>query len=524
MAQDRVEDKLALEKGCALLAKDIVKTFPGVIAVNNVTFDLRYGEIHGLLGQNGAGKSTLLKVIYGIHRPDRGKLYVDGKEVHFKSPREARKHGIVLVHQEITVMPDLTALENIALLGFMWDGITKRFSYGDLRRDVEELLSGFKIHIDLNAKVRDLSAAERMLIQVVAALTINAKILLLDEPTSPLSLHEVKQLFNVLDQLKKEGFAMAFVTHRINEALEICDRITVLRNGEKVGTVEKGSVDAHSLVKMMLGRELEEVYMVRDQQAFNLLQSKYASEEPLIELRNIHTVPQTGTEVPLRGVNIKVYEGENVAVFGFIGAGKTELGKTLLGLTKVVKGDIIYKGKRIKIKSPVDAIEYGIFYLPEDRRNEGLIPHFTVAANMDISSLNIVKKYGLLVDQRKETALALEMIKKLSIVTPSPNIRVVQLSGGNQQKVLVARAMLSNAKLVIFDEPTVGIDVGAKAEIRRLIFRYSRERGVASLVLTSDLDEALGLADRIYVMRDGKIVGEFVNKDLNRDEILKLLV
>jgi ABC-type sugar transport system ATPase subunit len=506
-----------------VLAENIVKRFPGVVAVNNVTFDLRYGEIHGLLGQNGAGKSTLLKVVYGVHKPDHGNIYVDNRKVFIKSPRDARKLGIALVHQEIAVLPHLTVLENIALLGFSWGNLISKFDRSEFKNYIDKIMSRFGIDLEFNEKVRNLSSAEKMLVQIVAALSINAKILLLDEPTSPLSLHEVEKLFDVLKQLKKEGLATTFVTHRVNEALDICDRITILRNGEKVATVESKDIDAHTLIKLMLGREPEELYRVRVDKDIEIIFSKYLGEVPLIELKNISTQPQTAAEVPLKNINLKIYQGEVVAVFGFIGAGKTELGKTLIGLTKVSHGDILYMGKKIKIKSPVEAIKYGIFYLPEDRRVEGLIPYFTVVANMDISSLDIVKKFGIFIDSLKELNISLDMIKKLNVVTSSPYAKITQLSGGNQQKVLVARAMLTNAKLVIFDEPTVGIDVATKAEIRRLIYRYARERGVSSLVLTSDVDEALGLADRIYVMRDGKIVREYINKNLDRDEILKNL-
>lgn len=507
----------------ALLAENIIKRFPGVVAVNNVTFELRYGEIHGLLGQNGAGKSTLLRVIYGVYKPDHGNIYIDGKKVFLRNPRDARSHGIALVHQEITVIPSLTVLENIALLGFSWNSLNSKFDHTRFREYIDRIISRFKIELSLNERVKNLSAAERMLLQVIAALSINAKILLLDEPTSPLSLHEIERLFDVLNQLRKEGLAIAFVTHRVNEAIDICDRITVLRNGVKVDTVESKAIDTHTLIKLMLGRDPEELYRVRTDKDVEVAISKYASEIPLIELRNISTQPQIAAEMPLKNINIKVYQGEVVAVFGFVGAGKTELGKTLMGLTKISRGDLLYMGKRIRIKSPVDAVKYGIFYLPEDRKIEGLIPHFTVVSNMDISSLNIVKRFGMFIDASKELNISLDMIKKLSIVTPSPYTRIIQLSGGNQQKVLVARAMLTSAKLVIFDEPTVGIDVAAKAEIRRLIFRYARERNVSSLVLTSDVDEALGLADRIYVMKDGEVIREYINKNIDRDEILKNL-
>ena len=512
-----------MEDRQALLAENIVKRFPGVVAVNNVTFELRYGEIHGLLGQNGAGKSTLLRVIYGVHKPDHGNIYIDGRKVVLKSPRDARMHGIALVHQEITVIPDLTVLENIALLGFSWNWLTSRFDYASFKEYIDRIMSRFRVELELSEKVRNLSAAERMLLQVVAALSINAKILLLDEPTSPLSLHEIERLFDVLNQLRKEGLATVFVTHRVNEAIDVCDRITILRNGEKIATVESRAIDVHTLIKLMLGREPEELYKVRTDKDVELVIGRYATEIPLIEMRNVSTQPQRAAEMPLKKINLKIYEGEVVAVFGFVGAGKTELGKALIGLTKISHGDFLYMGKRVKIKSPVDAVRYGIFYLPEDRKIEGIIPHFTVASNMDISSLNIVKRFGIFVDGARELRISLDMIKRLNIVTSSPYARITQLSGGNQQKVLVARAMLTKARLVIFDEPTVGIDVATKAEIRRLIFRYARERGVSSLVLTSDVDEALGLADRIYVMRDGEIIREYINRNVDRDEILKNL-
>ncbi|MEM1525959.1 MAG: sugar ABC transporter ATP-binding protein [Ignisphaera sp.] len=510
-------------KNLAILAKNIVKKFPGVIALNNVNFDAAYGEIHGLLGQNGAGKSTLLKIIYGIHKPERGELYINNVKTSMKSPRDARKHGIVLVHQEITVIPHLTVLENIALLGFTWNTLMSKFSWRDFRMSIEDLLSKFDIDLDLSAKVRNLGAAERMIVQIVSALSINAKILLLDEPTSPLSLHEIERLFSVLNQLKKNNIAMVFVTHRVNEALEICDRITVLRNGEKIATIESKSIDTHELIKLMLGREPEELYRFRIEGEAKLLLEKYSMTTPLIELVNISTKPSSPNEIPLKNINLKVYPGEVVAVFGFVGAGKTELGKTIIGLTEITSGYFKYMGRTVKIKSPVHALRYGIYYLPEDRRVEGLIPHFTVASNMTISSLHQFAKAGTVLDLSKEVSVANNMVKILNIVTPSPLAKILQLSGGNQQKVLVARAMLSNAKIVVFDEPTVGIDVGAKAEIRRLIYRYSREKGVSSLVLTSDVDEALGIADRIYVIKDGVIVKEFINERLDRDEVIKVL-
>jgi len=506
-----------------LMAKDITKIFPGVVALNKVSFDVMSGEIHGLLGQNGAGKSTLLKIIYGVHRPDGGEIYIDGKRVLFKSPRDAREHGIVLVHQEITVLPHLSALENIALLGFMWKKWSHPFNKRDFEYYVENLLSEYGFELNLRSKVRDLSVAEKMLVQIIAALSINAKLLLLDEPTSPMSPKEIEKLFIDMEKLKKEGIGIVFVTHRVNEALQICDRITVLRNGIKVATVNSKDVNTQELVKLMLGRELKEFYLVRDFTDIDSILAKAVKSIPLIELRDIVTQPRTVTEVPLKRVNLKVYQGEVVAVVGLLGAGKTELGKTMIGLTKVIGGEIRYLGRPVKITSPAHALKLGILYLPEDRRMEGLIPEYNVIANMDISTLSSLSRGGLIIDFKREAEIGNEMVRKLNIVTPSLYVKILKLSGGNQQKVLVARAILSKAKLTIFDEPTIGIDIGAKVEIRRLMYRIARDQEIGVLLLTSDIDEALGVADRIYVMREGTIVGEFINKNLDRDAIVKLL-
>lgn len=506
-----------------LEARNIVKRFPGVIALDNVSYDLRVGEVHGLLGQNGAGKSTLLKILSGIYRPDSGELYIYGRKTVFKKPADAREHGIVLVHQEITLMPHLTVLENISLLGFLWKRWGATFDKNSVRRYIEDIMSKYDIDLNLDSKVKDISVADKMLTQVVAALSTGARILLLDEPTSPLSPRETEVIFDAMRKLKQQGVSIAFVTHRVSEALEICDRITVLRNGVKVGTVLSRDVDVREVVKMMFGHEAEEVYMVRSLQEIDLIVEKMKSEKPFVELINITTRPRTAIEVPLRNVNLKIYRGEIVAVFGLIGAGKTELGKTLLGLTKVVDGEIRIEGRPVKIRSPTDAAKFGIMYIPEDRKSEGLIPHFIVASNMTISALKAFTKYLFVIDRQREASTCDDMVKKLNIVTPSIYTKITSLSGGNQQKVLISRLILARSRLAIFDEPTVGIDIETKAEIRKLIHRYSRDYGVSVLVLTSDIDEALGLADRIYVMKEGRVVGEFVNKDLNRDIILKSL-
>jgi len=505
-----------------LSAVGITKLFPGVVALNNVDFDIHIGEIHGVLGQNGAGKSTLLKILYGIHRPDSGKIFFEGAEVKLNSPRDARRRGIVLVHQEITLMPDLTVLENVALLGFMWHKWSSTFDQRYAEQVVESLAGALGVDLDPRARVRSLSVAEKMLIQVIAALSIKAKVILLDEPTSPMTPKETESILEAMKKLKGMGVGIAFVTHRVSEAYSVCDRITILRNGAKVATVRASDTDPQELVRLMLGMDVREVYFVRG--SFGSTEKIPQEREPLLEFRGVYTEPRGSLEAPLRNVNMEIYPGEVVAVVGLIGSGKKEVGRTLVGLSKIVRGQLILSGKPVRIKSPHQALKLGIIYLPEDRRSEGLIPSFTVAQNIDISSLGKLSKLGLAIDLRAENEIAINMIKRLNIAAPGPWIRVTKLSGGNQQKVLIARGLASSAKLVVLDEPTIGIDIGSKAEIRRLIYGLSRSEGISFLVLTSDIDEALGLADRVYLIREGEVVGSYVNANLDREGLIKKLV
>ena len=508
-----------------LLAENITKRFPGTIALDNVTFDLKYGEVHGLLGQNGAGKSTLLKILYGYYKPDSGKIIIQGREVKLHNPADARKHGIILVNQEITLMPHLTVYENIALLGFLWKKAFSGFNKNEIKSQVRDLMNKYSIELDPDLKVRELSTANKMLVQILAALSINAKVILFDEPTSPMSPREVEQILDVIRSLKKNGMSIVFVTHKLQEAIEVCDRITVLRNGKVIGTVNSSNVTEKELAEMMLGTELKEFYFVREGWVNKAIEIENVSKVPLIELRNVYTIPIKPTDVPLRGVNLKVYDGEVVAVFGLIGAGKSELGRLLVGLGKISKGEILYYGKSIKIRSPTHALErYKIAYLPEDRKTDGIIPHYSVASNISISALSLISKLKFLLDLRKEYDLAVTMIRSFNIRTPSPHVKITSLSGGNQQKTLVARGLASKVKLLIVDEPTVGIDIGAKIEIRKTLYKLSKENNISVLVLTSDLDEALGIADRLYLMHEGKIIEEYMIKPDNIEDIRKKVI
>jgi len=504
-----------------VLAKNIVKKFPGVIAINNVTFDIKSGEIHGLVGQNGAGKTTLVKIIYGVYRPDYGKLYVNGKEVKFNSPRDARKHGIMLVNQEITTIPHLTVLENIFLLGSMWNqNIFKKINYDNLRDKTEKLLSMLGVNIDANSKVMNLRVAEKMIVQIAAALTIDAKVILLDEPTSPLPPEEVKRLFDIMLQLRDKQIGIVFITHRVKEVLQISDRITVLRNGNKLATLEGSQKSEDKLIELMLGVDLNDFYKVR--MYLTATKKSYEGQKPFLELKNIYTKPFQPIDIPLKDINLKIFKGEILAILGLVGAGKTELGKTIVGLQNIEKGEIIIENQKVNIKSPVHALKYGIYYLPEDRKNEGLIPELNVAANMIISALNEFTHLGFL-DTAKEYKTSMEMKEKLNINMPSPYEKITKLSGGNQQKVLLSRGLLIKPKLLILDEPTIGIDIGAKVEVRKAIYNIAKNNNITIVFLTSDPDEALGLADRIIIMRSGRIIADFINENLNRSLIINVM-
>lgn len=506
-------------KDIVLEAKNITKIFPGVVALNKVSIDLRIGEIHGLLGQNGAGKSTLLKILYGALKPDEGNIFIYGKEVHFRTPADARKHGIVLVSQELMVIPYLSVMENIAFLGFKYkDKLFRKLNYDEIKERVEKIFQILKVNINPESRVKDLRAAEKMLVQIATALSMNAKIILLDEPTSPLSPEDVEKLFRVINQLKETGIGIIFVTHRVKEAISICDRITVLRNGIKVKTFEGKEINEYNIVEAMLGIDPKEFYYVKSLQEIKSVEGK----SEILRIEQLSTVPKSVIEIPLKNVNLNIYKGEVLVVLGLMGSGKTELGKTLIGLVPIKHGKIFLEGKEIKPRSPTHAKSLGIFYLPEDRRTEGIIPNLAVIPNVTISSLHQLRK-SIFIDRIREIGTVNDIVKKLNIVAPSLYVPVVKLSGGNQQKSLLGRALLTNPKLLILDEPTVGLDIYAKREIRRIARDIAINEGISIMWLTSDPDEALGVADRIAVMKEGTIQAILDNIGINKEILVKFM-
>lgn len=501
-----------------LKTKGIVKRFPGVIALKGIDFDLQEGEVHALVGQNGAGKSTFLRTINGIIQPDEGEIFVDGKPVRIDSPLTARKLGITLVNQELTLLPNLSVMENIYLLGLAGEiQLLEKVDYNEMYKLAKEALEEVRLNIDPMTPLRELSAGEQQLVQIASALVFDARMICLDEPTSMLSPAEVKNLFETIKELKKKGKTMIFVSHKIDEVMEISDRITVFRDGQKIGTVNKEEITPKELIHLMLGESLEEFYVKRTKTR------KIEAEVPLLEVRDIYTQPQSGTEVPLKGVSFKLYPGEVLGVTGLLGAGKTEIAKAIIGVGRVVKGEILIENRPTKIKSPADALRHGIFYLPEDRLHEGLVLQMTVKDNIVLPTLPRLSRFGIFTNEDAEREVAEKYVRELNIVTPSIYTKVDNLSGGNKQKVLVSRGLNVKPKILIIDEPTVGIDIGAKVEIRKLIKWLAEEENQTIMLISNDVDEVLSLADRVMVVNNGRVLAILENKELTREDIIHII-
>jgi len=495
-----------------LSTRRLVKRFPGVIALKGIDFDLREGEVHAIVGQNGAGKSTFVKVLNGIFKADEGEIFVYGEKVEIREPKDAKKYGITLIHQEVMVIPNLSIAENIFINQFkLYKGIDKTYLVHEAKKYIE--LIGLKI--DPNTKVKDLRVVEQQLVQFTRALAENAKIICVDELTSALNPLEAKHIFEVMNELKKSK-SFIFITHRIDEVFQVADRVTVLRDGMKIFTKSVQETSYKEVVNAMLGKDPGELY-IRKERNLEIYKS-----EPILKVLNLTTIPSRPSETKLINITFDLYRGEILGVVGLIGAGKTELGLALIGLQKLASGKIFLEGREIKIRNPKDALENGIFYLPEDRRRLGIILKMNVSENIvlpkviDLSILGTIRRINI------ENSIALSWVKRLNIVTPSIYFKAGNLSGGNQQKVIIAKSLESKAKILIFDEPTFGIDVGAKAEVRRIIKTLSQQR-FSIILLTSDIDEAITLSDRIVILNNGRIVKILDNINLKREDIIELL-
>jgi rhamnose transport system ATP-binding protein len=488
-----------------LALENISKQFPGVKALNNVRFDMRAGEVHALLGENGAGKSTLIKIISGVHKPDVGTIHMDGAPVTFNNPREAQKRGVATIYQELSLYPELTVAENI----FM--GHAPRRSVGPFQivdwntmfERAKELLASLNIHdLDVRRKVGTLNVGNRQRVEIAKALSINARILIMDEPTAALTEADVERLFGIVRLLRERGVGIIYISHRLVEVFELADRVTVLRDGQYIDTQNVKDTTESQLISKMVGRTIENL--------FPKLPSKIG--EPVLQVRDLRREPHT------RGVSFEVRAGEIVGLAGLVGSGRSELAQVIFGTMPAQSGEIYVSGRKVHIKDPATAINLGIAYVPEDRGTQGLVRQMRIRENNSLAVLHATSNASF-INRRRERLMAEEAIQQLKIRATGTEQVVSKLSGGNQQKIVVSKWMASKPKLLIMDEPTRGVDVGAKAEIHRLMSGLAAEQGLAILMISSELPEVLGMSDRVLVMREGKIVAEFSRAEATQENV-----
>jgi rhamnose transport system ATP-binding protein len=478
--------------GALLLAvAGIEKSFPGVRALIDVSFEVEPGEVHALLGENGAGKSTLIKIVSGVYQPDRGSIRVDGRELRFDRPDDARRAGIATIYQELLLFRELTVAENV-FMGHAPRGRGGRLDWRAMAAKTEALLASLEIH-DLAADriVGTLAVGNRQRVEILRALSQDARLLIMDEPTAALTEYDVTRLFDIVRRLKSRGVGIVYISHRMDEIFQLADRVTVLRDGAQVGTRRVAETSSAELVQLMVGRKIESLF------------PKIAAliGAPVLEVRDLVRRPMT------KGVSLTVHAGEIVGLAGLVGSGRSELAQTVFGVTPAESGQILLAGKPVTIRSPGAARALGVAYVPEDRGTQGLVRPMTVRENFSLASLAKVSRAGF-IDRAAETALAREGVARFSVRASSLDQVAGRLSGGNQQKIVLGKWLANKPKLLILDEPTRGIDVGAKAEIHRLMSELAAQ-GLAILMISSELPEVLGMSDRVLVMREGRFVAEF---------------
>lgn len=489
------------ENQIVLSLKNISKSFPGVLALNNVSVDFLKGEVHALLGENGAGKSTLIKVLAGAHSPDEGAICIEGDSYTDMNPRLAKQLGIQVIYQEFNLIPTLSAAENIFLGNFIGNGLI--VNKKAMIQKTEELFESLHVKLDPRLLVRDMSPAQQQIVEIAKSISRDVKILVMDEPSAPLTLNEVRAMFDIVRTLKAKGVTIIYISHRMEELFEISDRITVMRDGCYISTKNTKETNRKELVSLMVGRELKETYPSRN----------VTPEQKVLEVRQL-----SGNG--FQNVSFELKKGEILGFSGLVGAGRTELMRGLFGAEPTYAGEIYVEGQKVRITSPEDAIKLGIGLIPEDRKQQGVILRSTVKSNISLPNLKSLSRFTV-VSTKEENAQAEEYKNSLMIKTPTLTQLVNNLSGGNQQKVVLAKWLARNCKVLIFDEPTRGIDVGAKQEIYKLMCSLA-ESGVGIIMISSDMEELLGMSDRVVVLCEGKISGELAKEEFEQERILDL--
>ena len=486
--------------GNILEIKNVTKRYPGVIALNHVSFSVKEGEVHSLVGENGAGKSTLIKTITGAIEPDEGEIVYQGKSYKGLNPILSSEIGIEAIYQEFNLAPELTVEENIYMGTKVNKGIF--IDRKKLTSKTMEILNSLNADIKPGTRIKDLTVAYMQLVEISKALAKNLKLLIMDEPTAPLTENEVDVLFQLVRNLKEKGVSIIYISHRMDEIFELSDTITIMRDGEVIKTVSANDITKNQLIYDMVGRELTETYPQRSVKC----------GDTILEVKDLSGPSNEKT-------SFCIHEGEIVGLAGLVGAGRTEIARLIIGADKKTSGEIYIKGERADIHSPKDAIEKGIAYVSEDRKNQGVLLKLSIRWNITLPILKRLSHF-LFIDKKKEDACVEKYKNTLRIKTPSVNQLVGNLSGGNQQKVAVAKWLASESKVLILDEPTRGIDVGAKQEIYELINQLTQE-GLGILMISSEMEEIMGMSDRMLVMAEGKVVGELSKQEFSQDKIMR---
>ncbi|WP_408992541.1 sugar ABC transporter ATP-binding protein [Streptomyces sp. 1268] len=500
------------EAAPVLEARSVGKRFPGVVALDDVSFALRAGEVHALVGENGAGKSTLIKVLTGVYQSDEGEVRVGGEPIRFARPFEAQQAGISTIYQEVNLVPLMSVARNI----FLGREPKNRFGLIDfprMNRETTELLDGFGVRVDPKRPLHTLGIGTQQMVALARAVSVQAQVVIMDEPTSSLEPREVETLFRVIENLRGQGIAVLYVSHRMDELYRICDRVTVLRDGRHIHTGELAPLERMQLVSMMLGRDMAEVR--RDGLTGFAAEGHDAARTPVLTATGLDRRHQ------LHGISLELYAGEVLGLGGLLGSGRSETAKALTGALSLDGGEITVDGKRIGRPTPAAAIRAGISMLPEDRKAEGIVPGLSVRENIVLAAMPRLSKAGI-VSRAKQDRIVDIFMKRLRIKASSPEQKVGELSGGNQQKVLLARWLCLEPKVLLLDEPTRGIDVGAKAEVQSLIDELARE-GLAVLLISSDIEELIEGADRIVVLRGGAVAGELAGDEVDESRLLEVL-
>ena len=490
-----------MDNNYILTLKNITKEFPGVKALDDVTINIERGTIHGLVGENGAGKSTLIKVLAGIYQPNKGEIILDGKPCRFNSPIEARRAGISVVHQEIKLAEPLSVAENMFLGNVqLKNGLV---DWKGMRRRAREIVEDLGMDIDINAQVSSLTVAKKQIVEIMHAINNNSRILIMDEPSAVLTDRELEVMFRIVKQLRDEGITIIYISHRLDEIFGLCSNVSVLRDGRHIDTIPVASVDRQGLINMMVGREMGQEY---PKEVGNV-------GGTILEVKNL-------SRGILQDISFEVKSGEVFGISGLVGAGRTELARAILGIDKPESGEVYVRGKKVHYRTFADAIRDGLGLIPEDRKLQGLVQIMSVKRNTTLVNMKRVLHAGV-ISSSLEEKLSKEYADKLHVVTPSMETEVQYLSGGNQQKVVIAKWLFQNSEILFLDEPTRGIDVGAKAEIYRLINRMAKE-GKTIIMISSEMPELLGMCDRIMVMHEGHKMGELNAAEATQAKIMAL--